>query len=264
MTAQDAGLGPRLAGKVALITGAGMGMGREAAVLFARHGAKVGVADLNKAAAEETVGLIEKAGGHGLATIGDVAVEADVERMIAETVARFGGLHVLSCPDEALPHADALAIGEGSQVWPTMLHDIEHNRLQRIYRGGFTKPYRDDPAPRREILPRRSFLTTASLIATRGCHNRCGFCYLATDGLHMPYQMLDTKQVVEQFLADDQPYAVFIDNNLGSRPEYLRRLCAALRPLEKIWSAAVTLDVTLDGRQETMAPVVVPFRPTLE
>jgi NAD(P)-dependent dehydrogenase (short-subunit alcohol dehydrogenase family) len=95
MTTDDAGLGPRLAGKVAFITGAGMGMGREAAVLFARHGARVGVADIDKAAAEETVALIEKAGGQGLAAIGDVAVEADVERMIAETVARFGALHVL-------------------------------------------------------------------------------------------------------------------------------------------------------------------------
>jgi NAD(P)-dependent dehydrogenase (short-subunit alcohol dehydrogenase family) len=95
MTTDDAGLGPRLAGKVAFITGAGMGMGREAAVLFARHGARVGIADIDKAAAEETVALIEKAGGQGLAAIGDVAVEADVERMIAETVARFGALHVL-------------------------------------------------------------------------------------------------------------------------------------------------------------------------
>ena len=33
-----------------------------------------------------------------------------------------------------------------------------------------------------------SFLTTTSLIATRGCHNRCGFCYLATEGLRMPYR----------------------------------------------------------------------------
>jgi NAD(P)-dependent dehydrogenase (short-subunit alcohol dehydrogenase family) len=95
MTTDDAGLGPRLAGKVAFITGAGMGMGREAAVLFARHGARVGIADIDKAAAEETVALIEKAGGQGLAAIGDVAVEADVERMIAETVGRFGALHVL-------------------------------------------------------------------------------------------------------------------------------------------------------------------------
>jgi NAD(P)-dependent dehydrogenase (short-subunit alcohol dehydrogenase family) len=95
MMSDDLGLGPRLSGKVAFITGAGMGMGREAALLFAAHGARVGVADLNKAAAEETVALIEKAGGEAMATMGDVALEADVARMIEETVGRFGALHVL-------------------------------------------------------------------------------------------------------------------------------------------------------------------------
>jgi radical SAM superfamily enzyme YgiQ (UPF0313 family) len=84
------------------------------------------------------------------------------------------------------------------------------------------------------------------LIATRGCHNRCGFCYLATDGLRMPYRMRHPQQVVDEFQADHQPYAVFIDNNLGSRRDYLHSLCAALRPLNKIWSAAVTIDVTDD------------------
>jgi radical SAM superfamily enzyme YgiQ (UPF0313 family) len=118
--------------------------------------------------------------------------------------------------------------------------------LQKVYRGDYRKPYRDDPAPRRDLLPRRSFLTTTSLIATRGCHNRCGFCYLATRDLHMPYLMRDVEQIAEEFRQDDQPYAVFIDNNLGSRPDYLRALCKALRPLEKIWSAAVTIDVTDD------------------
>jgi radical SAM superfamily enzyme YgiQ (UPF0313 family) len=158
----------------------------------------------------------------------------------------LGGLHVMSCPDEAAPHADAIAIGDGVQTWPRILADIERGALQKIYRAGFLKPYRSDPPPRREILPHKHFLTSASLIATRGCHNRCGFCYLATDGLHMPYQMLDPQQVVDQFLAQDQPYGVFIDNNLGSRPQYLRELCRALRPIEKIWSAAVSIDVTDD------------------
>jgi radical SAM superfamily enzyme YgiQ (UPF0313 family) len=54
------------------------------------------------------------------------------------------------------------------------------------------------------------------------------------------------EQIAAEFAADRQPYAVFIDNNLGSRPEYLRRLCKALRPLRKIWSAAVSIDVTDD------------------
>ena len=71
-----------------------------------------------------------------------------------------------------------------------------------------------------------SFLTTTSLIATRGCHNRCGFCYLATDGLRMPYRMRHPQQVAAEFADDKQPYAVFIDNNLGSRPGLFASACA--------------------------------------
>ena len=159
----------------------------------------------------------------------------------------LGGLHVLSCPQEVAPHADAIVVGEGVQVWPELLRDAERGCLRPVYQGSYRKPYREDPAPRRDLLPRDSFLTTTSLIATRGCHNRCGFCYLATDGLHMPYLVRDVEQIAGEFANDDQPYAVFIDNNLGSKPEYLRQLCRALRPLEKIWSAAVSIDVTDDA-----------------
>jgi radical SAM superfamily enzyme YgiQ (UPF0313 family) len=158
----------------------------------------------------------------------------------------LGGLHVLSCPEEAATHADALAIGDGVQIWPEVLRDIAAGKLQPEYHGDYRRPYRDDPAPRRSLLPRRSFLTTSSLIATRGCHNRCGFCYLSTKGLHMPYLVRDVEQIAAEFKTDNQPYGVFIDNNLGSRPDYLRRLCHALRPLNKIWSAAVSIDVTDD------------------
>jgi radical SAM superfamily enzyme YgiQ (UPF0313 family) len=158
----------------------------------------------------------------------------------------LGGLHVLSCPEECAPHADALAVGDGVQLWPRILADVESRRLQPKYVATYESDYRQDPAPRRSILPRKSFLTTTSLIATRGCHNRCGFCYLATDGLRMPYRMREPTQMAGEFAADRQPYAVFIDNNLGSNREYLRKLCDALRPLKKIWSAAVSLDVTGD------------------
>src|SRR6267142_941200 len=70
----------RLKGKVAFITGAGMGMGREASVLFAEEGARIIVADID---------------GKAAAVTGDVALEADVERMITEGTRRFGALHVL-------------------------------------------------------------------------------------------------------------------------------------------------------------------------
>ena len=160
----------------------------------------------------------------------------------------LGGLHALSCPDEVAPHADALAIGDGIQLWPRILRDIEEGRLQERYAAAYETDYRLDPPARRSLVPRDSFLTTTSLIATRGCHNRCGFCYLSTDGLRMPYRMRDAAQVVAEVRENNQPYAVFIDNNLGSKREYLHELCRALQETGIIWSAAVTLDVTDDPR----------------
>lgn len=156
----------------------------------------------------------------------------------------LGGLHAVSCPDEVAPHADAIAVGDGVGLWPRILHDIDTGTLQPRYDASFNSSYRDDPPPRREILPKRDFLTTTSLIATRGCHNRCGFCYLSTRGLHMPYRMRHPDDVAAEFAANGEPYGVFIDNNLGSRKDYLRDLCRALQPLDIIWSAAVTIDVT--------------------
>ncbi|MBD3307840.1 radical SAM protein [candidate division KSB3 bacterium] len=158
----------------------------------------------------------------------------------------LGGLHVQTCPEEAAPHADAIAVGNGVVLWPQILNDLQANRLQPIYHAGYDNPYDAEPLPRRDILPRDSFLTTTSLIATRGCKNRCTFCYLATGGIRMPHRCRRIEQVVLEFQMDGQPYGVFTDNNLGSDPAYLRRLCRALRPLEKIWSAAVSLDVTDD------------------
>lgn len=158
----------------------------------------------------------------------------------------FGGLHVLSCPDECAEHADAIVLGEGTRLWPVVLRDVEAGRLAKRYTGSYREPYRNEPAPRRDLLARDGFLTTTSLIATRGCHNRCDFCYLSTEGLHLPYQVKSPEQVAAEIAADGQPYAVFVDNNLGSKREYLRQLCRALAPLERIWSAAISIDTTDD------------------
>jgi radical SAM superfamily enzyme YgiQ (UPF0313 family) len=158
----------------------------------------------------------------------------------------MGGLHVMSCPDEVAGHADAIAIGEGVQLWPQILRDVEGGCLKERYSSDFKKPYQFDPTPRREILPRESFLTTLSINATRGCHNRCGFCYLSTKNLRMHYQMRDPLQIADEFKQSAEPYGVFTDNNLGSNKSYLRRLCRELRKLDKVWSAAVTIDVTDD------------------
>ena len=158
----------------------------------------------------------------------------------------LGGLHVLSCPEEAAPHADALAIGEGVQLWPRILRDVEAGTLEPVYRGSYRRPYREDPPPRRDLLPRRSLPDHHEPDRHPRLPQPLRLLLPGDRGAAMPYQVRDVEQVVAEFAADGQPYAVFIDNNLGSRPEYLRSLCRALRPLEMIWSAAVTIDVTDD------------------
>jgi len=79
-------------GKVALVTGAGSGIGRASALAFARNGARVVVCDINSAGARETVDLIESAEGEARFIKADVANEEQVEQLIDQTVDAFGRL----------------------------------------------------------------------------------------------------------------------------------------------------------------------------
>ncbi len=81
-----------LAGKTALVTGGASGIGRATALTMAREGARVAVSDLSEESAASTVALINQAGGQAIAIGGDVAKEADVQAMVARTIAAFGRL----------------------------------------------------------------------------------------------------------------------------------------------------------------------------
>lgn len=85
----------RLDGKVALITGAGSGIGRATARCFAEEGAKVVAADMNEAPIIEVVQEIKRAGGEAIFTTGDVSDSTQAERMVQTAVQAFGRLDVL-------------------------------------------------------------------------------------------------------------------------------------------------------------------------
>lgn len=85
----------RLEGKAALITGAGSGIGRAAAVLFANEGARVALCDIDSGALEETASTIEETGGQTIALRADVSSSEDVQRLVGEIAGRWGELDVL-------------------------------------------------------------------------------------------------------------------------------------------------------------------------
>src|SRR5579863_2255992 len=88
-------MGGLLAGQIAIVTGAGRGIGKGIALRFATEGAAVAVASRNIAQLDQVVGEIEAAGGRGLAVAGDVTKRADVARVVRATEEKLGGVTLL-------------------------------------------------------------------------------------------------------------------------------------------------------------------------
>jgi NAD(P)-dependent dehydrogenase (short-subunit alcohol dehydrogenase family) len=111
-----------LGGKVALVTGGGNGIGREAALAFAREGAHVAVADYEADSASETVALINGAGGQAISLSGDVTVAARVQAMLDGVIAAYGRLDCAFNNAGIAPH-QVDAGGLKTDEWPEASFD---------------------------------------------------------------------------------------------------------------------------------------------
>src|SRR5262245_25848024 len=107
----------RLKDKVALITGAGSGIGRQAALLFSREGAKVACVDVNDGAAKETAAMIKGA----IAVKADVSKARDCEQMVAAAEKAFGKLNVLFNNAGIMHAKDDDAISTAEEIWDLTL-----------------------------------------------------------------------------------------------------------------------------------------------
>jgi NAD(P)-dependent dehydrogenase (short-subunit alcohol dehydrogenase family) len=148
----------RLEGKVALITGAGSGIGRESALLFSREGAAVVVVDRDDTGGLETVDAVKGAGGQALYVHADVSRTDDCGRMVAAAEREFGYLHVLFNNAGIMDSRDDDAVSTDEAVWD---HTMNVNA-----KGVFLGCKHGIPALRR--AGGGSIINTASFVARLG------------------------------------------------------------------------------------------------
>lgn len=154
----------RLAGKVALITGGGTGIGRACGLLFAKEGARVALAGRRAEPLEKVVAEVGARGGEAIAMVCDVTRAAEVDAAVQRVVARFGGLQIL------VNNAGALAVATAEQT-----SEAEWDRLMDTNaKGVFLMTRAALPELRR--AKGSSVVNIGSILGLIGMKNRAAYC----------------------------------------------------------------------------------------
>jgi len=149
----------------------------------------------------------------------------------------MGGPHAYFYSGEAAEHCDAVGIGEGENIWATMLEDAAAGHLKKIYRADHLQNLGNLPLPRYDLLNLRGFslFKTFSVQTSRGCPFKCDFCserfYLGPNYRYRPVQ-----DVIAEIKQNRAKNILFADSNFAGNTAHTMELMEALIPLKVRWS----------------------------
>ena len=151
----------------------------------------------------------------------------------------LGGPHVTLVPEDAAPHADAIVVGYAEESWPRLLRDFASGRLERRYLQIADLSLAGLPYVRRDLVPRRDYITTDVFEATRGCAHSCDFCVVPSAWGRQQLQK-PVDEVVADIRRTGARRLIFIDLNLVSDRNYAGALFRGLMPLGVHWYGLAT------------------------
>jgi radical SAM superfamily enzyme YgiQ (UPF0313 family) len=163
----------------------------------------------------------------------------------------LGGFHPTLQPEEAMAHADAVAVGDAEATWPQIVADAMAGRLQRLY-----LPSSPGPAmpitPDRSVFRGKGYLPIRLVQFGRGCPRACEFCSIhAFHGSGVRQRPVEA--VLEELRACHARRVFFVDDNLLADRAAFQRLMAAIQPLGLRWSSQMDLSIADDPNLLNMA-----------
>jgi radical SAM superfamily enzyme YgiQ (UPF0313 family) len=158
----------------------------------------------------------------------------------------MGGFHASLCPDEAARYAESVVVGEVEELWPRVVEDARHGRLEKFYRTT-TRPSLAGLRPDRSIFRGKRYLPIGLVEAGRGCHFQCDFCAVQT-----VFARTQTRRPVDEILAElvavkpHKKLFFFVDDNITSNLAQAKEFFRALIPIGIRWVGQSSINAAHD------------------
>ena len=158
----------------------------------------------------------------------------------------MGGFHATLCPDEVALHAEAVVCGEAEQLWPRVIDDARHGRLEKFYRQT-GRASLAGLKPNRSIFRGKRYLPIGLVEAGRGCHFKCDFCAVQT-----VFNSTQTRRPVDAIIAEiegvkrERKLFFFVDDNITSNLDQAKEFFRALIPMGIRWVSQSSINAAYD------------------
>lgn len=170
---------------------------------------------------------------------------ADIYRAKGSFVV-LGGLHATTLPLEAKQHADTVFVGIAESSFPRFLTDYRMNQTKQFYDAGIVE-LNDLPLPRRDLIKREKYLVPNSMVFSRGCPNKCSFCYVSSfykNGKSFYVYKLD--RILEEIESCKGKHLYFLDDNLFADKRLCRDLFYEMTGMGRLFQGAITVNSILE------------------
>lgn len=158
----------------------------------------------------------------------------------------MGGFHATLCPDEVARYAESVVCGEAELLWPRVIDDARHGRLEKFYRDS-ARPSLATLKPDRSIFRGKRYLPIGLVEAGRGCHFRCDFCavqtvFAATQSRRPPDAIVAELAALKR----EKTLFFFVDDNITSNLSQAKEFLRALIPLGIRWVSQSSINAAHD------------------